>query len=269
VDVRDRYRRGVRPALELHQAETNLANAEAAANQRREQMQRALQRIDVLAGRYPHGASRTAARLPAGLPAVPAGLPGELLRRRPDLVAGERRLAAAGCRVDAARAALYPRLSLTGSGGTASTDLEDLVDDDFRVWSLGANLLAPLLHGGALRAEVRRQEAVVAEAVAAYAGAVLSAFGEVEGALATEALLGERRAALVRAAQHARSARDLARERWQRGLTDFLAVVDGQRQSFLADSAVIALDRARLENRLDLLLALGGGYDASAQQTTP
>src|SRR5690606_37763934 len=140
-------------------------------------------------------------------------------RRRPDLQAAERRVAAAGCRVESAQAALYPRLSLTGSAGTQSTDLEDLVDTDFRVWSLGANLLEPLFRGGALRAEVRRQQARRAEAFANYGNAVLTAFAEVENILSSDSQLAERRTRLTEAATHATLARDLARERWQLGLT--------------------------------------------------
>ncbi|MBL9077902.1 MAG: efflux transporter outer membrane subunit [Planctomycetes bacterium] len=263
-DVRDRYRRGMRPALDVHQAATNLANAEATVALRRDALQRATRRLDVLTGRYPAGRSIDAVRLPALLPPVPAGLPAELLQRRPDLVAAERRLAAAGCRVDAAKAALYPRLALTASGGTTSTELEDLVDDDFRVWSLAANLLQPLFRGGALRAEVARAQAQRAEALARYGGAVLQAFAEVEGALAAETLLVDRLGAATRSAEHARQARDLARERWQLGLADFLAVADGQRQAYLADAARIDVELARIDNRIDLFLALGGAVPPAA-----
>lgn len=268
-DVRDRYRRGMRPAIDVHQAAANLANAEANVVQRRDEQQRARHRLDVLAGRVPGGQAGRAAPLPSTLPAVPAGLPSDLLQRRPDLVAAERRLAAAGCRTDAAKAALYPRLSLTASGGTTSTDLEDLVDEDFRIWSLGANLLQPLFRGGALRAEVARATALRAEAMASYGGAVLRAFAEVEDALASEVLLAERLATVTRAAEHAGKARDLARERWQLGLTDFLAVADGQRQAYLAEAARIDVERQRIDNRIDLFLALGGDFPAAADGARP
>ena len=263
-DVRDRFRRGVRPAIDAHQAENNLATAEAAVEARRRNLQRAVRQLEILLGSYPGGATASATALGSQLPEVPAGLPSELLQRRPDLAAAERRLAAAGCRVDAARAALYPRISLTASGGTTSDKLGDLVDQDFRVWSLGANLLQPLFHGGALRADVRINEARVEEAVANYGGKLLRAFGEVEMALADEQLLAGNELALATASEHAAAARDLARERYQLGVADFLAVADGQRQAFTAESARIAMRRQRLENRIDLFLALGGGF-----QTTP
>jgi NodT family efflux transporter outer membrane factor (OMF) lipoprotein len=268
-DVRDRYRRGVRPALDVHQAETNLANAQATVQARRHDLQRALHQLDLLVGRYPRGEATPADVLPTALGELPAGLPSQLLQRRPDLSAAERRLAAAGCRVDAARAALYPRIGLTASGGTTSTELEDLVDSDFRVWSLGANLLQPLFYGGALRADVDRSLARQAEELANYGSAVLRAFVEVEDALASETLLVDRYEALQRASLHARQARDLARERWQLGLTDFLAVADGQRQSYLTDAALITLERLRIDNRIQLYLALGGGFAVETHGDNP
>lgn len=261
-DVRDRFRRGVRPALDVWQATTNTKSAEANLLLRRDQLQSAIRSLQILVGDYPSGALDSGRQLPTALPAVPAGLPSQLLRRRPDLASAERRLAAAGCRVDAANAALYPRISLVASGGTQGLELQNLSDGDFRVWSLGANLLQPLLSGGALRAEVARNEAVAAEALANYGNSVLRAWFEVEVALAADRLLRERAAALNDAATAAASARDLARERWQIGITDFLAVADGQRQAFQAASAAITVERLRLDNRIDLFLALGGGFVA-------
>ncbi len=268
-DVRDRYRRGLRPALDAHLAETNLANAEASVALRREQLQRALRQLDLLCGRYPAAAANGAAVLPDRLPPVPTRLPAELLQRRPDLAAAERTLAAAGCRVDTARAALYPRLSLTASAGTNSTEFADLVDEDFRVFSLGANLLQPLFAGGALRAEVAQQQARQRAAIADYQQAVLVAFAEVENALGATLELDRRQLDLARAARSAAAARDLARDRWQQGLTDFLAVADGQRQAFTAEANRIAVARQRLDNHIDLVLALGGGYAATGAGDQP
>ena len=268
-DVRDRFRRGVRPALDVHQAETNLANAEANVAQRRDAVQRARRQLDVLLGRYPDGRTGAGDRLPGQLPAVPAGLPGELLQRRPDLIAAERRVAAAGCRVDAARAALYPRLSLTGSAGTNSLELDDLVDEDFRVWSIGANLFAPLFRGGALRAEVARQLARRAEAFATYGSAVLRAFAEVEDVLVAETELATRAERLQAAAEHAARAHELAQQRYRSGLAEFLTVADAQRQAFQTESTRLGIARQRLDNRIDFFLALGGGYGHTSPGTEP
>ncbi|MBM3961492.1 MAG: efflux transporter outer membrane subunit, partial [Planctomycetes bacterium] len=268
-DVRDRFRRGVRPALDVHQASANLASAEAVVAQRRDALGAALRRLDVLAGDYPRGADGVPATLPQAAPPIPVGVPSDLLLRRPDLAAAERRLAAAGCRVDVARASLYPRIALTGSAGTASTELDDLADNDFRVWSVGANLLAPLFRNGALRAEVARNEALLEQAAAGYGRALLQAFAEVEDVLGAEAQLAERRARTTDAAGHAVRARELARDRYQKGLVDFVTVAETQRQSFQADAARIALDRLCLDNRIDLFLALGGGYRRARRRSRP
>lgn len=268
-DVRARFRRGVRPALDVHLAATNLANAEASLAQRQEQLARARRQLDVLVGRYPTGDMDPGESLPTSLPEVPVGLPSELLQRRPDLIAAERKVAAAGCRVDEARASLYPRLSLTASAGTSTTELEDLVDDDFRVWSLGANLLEPLFRGGALQAAVDRQQALRDAALADYGGQVLRAFAEVEDVLTTGSRIDERLTQLAAAAGHAAKARELARTRYQGGLTDFLTVADTQRQAFTTESARLAVARARLENRIDLHLALGGGFGPTPTGETP
>lgn len=260
--VRDRYRRGVRSALDAHLAAVNAANAEATVAQRREQLARVVRQLEILMGRYPAGLIGMDGPDDAvvAMPSVPAGLPADLLQRRPDLAAAERRLAASGARVDAARAALYPRLSLVASGGTSAQDSDDLLDRDFRVWSLLGNLMLPLWRGGALRADLARSQAAAAEALAHYADAVLRALAEVESALAAEADLERRERTLAEAAAHANDAATLARLRYEAGLEDFLALAESQRLAFQADSARLTARRLRLENRIDLFLALGGGF---------
>lgn len=262
-DVRDRFRRGVRPALDAWQSQTSLASARADVARRQQTVAAAARNLETLLGRYPSNTLSRAGSLLHELPETPAGLPAQLLSRRPDLAAAERRLAASGCRVDSARAALYPRLSLTASGGTNSSDVEDLVDDDFRVWSLGANLLQPIFRGGALRAEVRRNEAAQMQAIADYGALVLRAFAEVENALDGAKWITDQEAAVRAAAEASARARDLARERYQLGLTDFLNVQDSQQRAFVAESTLLAVQRLRLDNRIDLILALGGGFDST------
>lgn len=262
-DVRERFRRGVRPALDTYQSSASVENARADVANRRAQVAAAARQLEVLMGRYPANAVRGAETLAKALPDVPPGLPAKVLSQRPDLAAAERRLAASGCRVEAARAALYPRLSLTASGGTNSGDVEDLLDDSFRVWSIGANLLQPIFRGGALRAEVRRSEAQQFEAIAQYGAVVLRAFAEVENALETSTWLVQQEAAVAASASASSNARELARDRYQNGLATFLEVQDTQQRAFAAESARLAVRRVRIHNRIDLILALGGGYEAA------
>lgn len=270
-DVRDRFRRGVRPALDSYQATTNLAEAESNIARRERQLQVAVRQFEVLLGDYPDGQVLGSEVLTTTLPEVPTGLPSMLLNRRPDLAAAERRLAASGCRVDAAKAALYPRFSLTASGGTSSETLGDLLDDASRIWSLGGNILQPLLRGGALRADVARNEALQREALASYGGSVLKAFAEVETALAEGSWLAEQSQSARQAMAQAAQARALARQRYQAGLSEFLVYADSQRQAFATESSYITVQRQRIDNRIDLILALGGGFqtDPPQVQSTP
>lgn len=268
-DVRDRFRRGVRPALDAWQSQTSLASARADVARRQQNVAIAARQLETLLGRHPSNSVDRAGTLLHELPPVPAGLPAQLLARRPDLAAAERRLAASGCRVESARAALYPRLSLTASGGTNSTEPEDLANDDFRVWSIGANLLQPIFRGGALRAEVRRSEALQSQAIADYGALTLRAFAEVENALDGAKWIGEQAAAVQDAATASARARDLARERYQLGLTDFLNVQDSQQRAFVAESTLLAVQRLRIDNRIDLILALGGGFETTPPSIQP
>ena len=262
-DVRDRFRRGVRPALDAWQSQTSLASARADVARRQQAVGAAARNLETLLGRYPSNTLSRDGTLLHELQEVPSGLPAQLLSRRPDLAAAERRLAASGCRVDSARAALYPRLSLTASGGTNSSDADDLLDDDFRVWSIGSNLLQPIFRGGALRAEVRRSEAAKSQAIADYGALALRAFAEVENALDGSKWIAEQETAVRAAAEASARARDLARERYQLGLTDFLNVQDSQQRAFVAESTLLVVQRLRIDNRIDLVLALGGGFEST------
>jgi len=198
---------------------------------------------------------------------VPAGLPAEVIRRRPDVGALERTLAAALERAKAAKGALYPRLSLTGSTGTSSSELGDLVSGDFFVWSLAGGLVQPLFEGGRLRAEVSAAEGRARTSAAAFAQGVLTALFEVEAALAAEAYLAGQEEALGRATAAARQAVTVSENRYAQGVEPLLVVLESQRRALDAESSWIAVRRARLGNRLDLHLALGGGFDALPSPT--
>ncbi len=265
--VRRRYDQGLRPAVDLRLARSQRAEAEALVAQRRGQLAVSIRALEVLLGRYPGGSLEqrlTGVRLPPPPPPAPAGLPADLIARRPDLVAAELRLAAAGHRQLQARRALYPRLALTAAGGTASDQLGDLLDGDFRVWSLLAGLTQPLFAGGRLRAGVSGAQAAEDEALARWAGAALRAFGEVESALAVGALLERRETSLTEAADQLAGARALAEERYRGGVGDYLTLLESQGRELAARSAVLALRRQRLDNRIDLHLALGGGFGPPA-----
>lgn len=261
--LHERHLLGRAEALDLHLFENQLASAEAALELHREQEARALRRLELLLGRAPRGTEPGSAHLPRIAGPIPAGLPADLAWRRPDLVAAARRLEALDWRLSAARAELLPALRLTGSLGRRSSELSDLFDSDFDVWSLAANLVQPLFEGGRLRAQVERADARARAALEQLAQDFLRALFEVESALAAEEHLARREEHLERAAREAASARVLAEERYFRGLVDVLFLLDAQRRDLLGQGELLTLRRARLETRIDLFLALGGDFGAA------
>ncbi len=278
-----RYRRGVAPPLDLRLARSNLATAESTRELRRRQLDGNRRQLEILLGRYPRGDATLGfpplekggsrgdsppLRLPDVPPEIPAGLPSELVARRPDLRAAERRLEASGLRVREAHRALYPRITLTASGGTTSDSLGDLLDGDFSVWSLAGGLLQPIFQGGRLRAAVELAEASRDGALALYAQGILRAFAEVESALASERLLAAEEAAQAVATQESAAAVALAEDRYNAGVGDYLTILESQRQAFFTESRLLTLRALRLSNRADLHLALGGDFGAR-QAGTP
>lgn len=268
VAIRTAFDAGRATSLDLELARTEVANAEAevvAATANRNAARRALER---LLGRYPDASLRAALDLPAPPAPIPPGLPAALLDRRPDLRAARARLEASGFDTHAARADLYPRLALTASGGTRSNDLSDLLDGDFRVWSIAGSVLQPVFNGGALRARVRASEAREREAAESFAARVLDACAEVEGLLELDHLLAERERALVAAETSADEAERGAMARYRSGQLDIATLLLAQRSALAARSARVAVRRARLETRVDLHLALGGTL-ADARRLDP
>jgi NodT family efflux transporter outer membrane factor (OMF) lipoprotein len=260
-EVRQRYEAGIRPSLDYRLSLANLAAAEANLFTRQQQLDLAKRQLEVLLGRYPGADIRTPEALGATPPVIPPGLPAQLVARRPDLAAAERRLAASGELVSVARAARYPRISLTASGGTATSALTSLLDGSFGVWSLVGNLAQPIFEGGRIRANIERAEAGEDEGLAAYINAVLTAYLEVERSLAAEVFLAERETALAEASGQSTAAERLADDRYRSGLEGYVTVLESQRRSFDAESALISVRRVRLDNRVDLFLSLGGGFD--------
>jgi NodT family efflux transporter outer membrane factor (OMF) lipoprotein len=263
AQVRSRYEQGLRPALDLRLALSNQEAAEATLERRRRVLDALQRRLEILLGEYPSGRlleEHPASEQPPLPPPVPAGLPAQVIERRPDLVAAERRLTASDQRWLAARKALYPRLSLTGSGGSATAALGDLLDGDFGVWSLAANLTQPLFQGGRLRANVDATAATSDEVLALYAATALRAYGEVETTLAAESYYVEQEYHLAQATEQLIAAERLSEFRYRTGVGDYLTVLESQTRSFATQTQLLTLRRQRLDNRVDLYLALGGGF---------
>jgi multidrug efflux system outer membrane protein len=259
--VRARFQGGLRPSLDLRLALTEVATAEATVEQRLEQRDRARRQLETLMGRYPSGNYELASDLPQLPTSVPGGLPSELVHRRPDLVGAELQVLVADTRIAQAQADLRPRFSLTSGTGTASGDLLGLVDNDLFVWNFVGNLVQQLFNNGRLKATVERNQSMVDELIANYESRTLQAYREVESALASEQVLKRRESAIEAAVRQAVAAQELAEGRYRLGLADIITVLSAQRAAYTSESQLFAVRRARLENRVDLHLALGGGFD--------
>jgi len=261
--VEERYRQGIGAALDVRLARNNLADARTNLFQRRRQAKNRGRALETLLGRYPAGDIQPPNSLPAVPQAVPAGLPARLLEQRPDLVAAAARLEAAGYRRASTDKNRLPAISLSASGGASSEALREVIDLDSLIWTLAANIVQPVFQGGRLAAQRELAAARESEALNDYARAALTAFREVEDGLDSESYLSEQENAARAAAAEARQAEKLARDQYKRGLVDIITLLESQRRRFNADSALIEVMNARLLNRINLHLALGGDYSVS------
>ncbi|HAV63090.1 MAG TPA: hydrophobe/amphiphile efflux-1 family RND transporter, partial [Verrucomicrobiales bacterium] len=266
--VSNRFDSGLGTELDVARAGTELATAEAelaTLRLRRVELENA---IAILVGEAPadfriEPATDGLGDGSAKTPVIPAGLPSDLLERRPDIAEAERQLAAENARIGIAKAAFFPVVRLTGSGGFLSADVESLFNWESRVWSIGPSLSLPLFAGGRNKAGLERARARYEESVARYRQRVLVAFGEVENALAGIHLLGEQAAAQERALQQARRARDLALEGFNVGITGYLDVIDADRAALQNQRASLQLEGQRFIATVQLIKTLGGGWEAN------
>jgi NodT family efflux transporter outer membrane factor (OMF) lipoprotein len=198
--------------------------------------------------------------IPAGPPSIPAGLPSDLLRRRPDVRRAERELAAATARIGVATADLFPRFSLTGSLGLQSEEFSDLASMDSRFFNIGPSVSWPIFDAGRIRSNIRVQNARQEQALVRYEQSVLTALEDVENALVNYAKEQQRRQSLQRAVDANRRSVEMSQQLYDRGLTDFLDVLDAQRALFASEDALVQSDRTISTNLVALYKALGGGW---------
>jgi multidrug efflux system outer membrane protein len=225
--------------------------------------------LEVMIGRYPSATIAVPTQFPSFPGDVPAGLPSELLERRPDVIAAERRVAAAFYRVGEAKAARLPRISLTAGVNALSSDLFVLQDRDNPVWSGGAGLLMPLFRGGALKTQVEIRTAEQRQAVAEYAAIGLRAFSDVEEALATELAMRDREAILARQLVDSQRALEIARARYEIGSGDMRLVEQRQMALHGNRSMLLRVQAEQRVQRINLHLALGGEFGLPMPPPSP
>lgn len=195
--------------------------------------------------------------------ALTAGLPSDLLNNRPDVRAAEYQLSAAGANIGAAKAKLYPTISLTGSAGYASTDLSDLFKSGAFVWSLGPSLDIPIFDWGTRRANVKISETDQKIALSDYEKTIQTAFREVNDALAVRENIGDRLAAQRRLVEATNTTYKLSTARFRAGIDNYLTVLDAQRTSYSAEQGLLLLEQANLNNQVEVYKTLGGGVKAN------
>ena len=195
--------------------------------------------------------------------ALTAGLPSDLLNNRPDIRAAEYKLSAAGANIGAAKARMFPTISLTGTAGYASTDLSDLFKSGGFAWSLGPSLDIPIFDWGTRKANIKISETDQQIALSDYEKSIQSAFREVNDALAVRQNIGDRLAAQRRLVDATNTTYRLSNARFRAGIDSYLTVLDAQRASYAAEQGLLLLEQANMNNQVELYKTLGGGLKAN------
>lgn len=258
---------GISTALDVAQQDTVVATVAATIPPLEQQERQQLDALAILVGQTPQSFSITASSLAdISPPAVTAGVPSQLLARRPDVASAEAQLIAANADIRAARAAFFPTIELTASGGYESRALSTLLVPGSRVFSLSAGLTQPIFRGGSLLGGYRLSRARYDELLADYHKAVISAFGNVEDSLAAASDTGEQLRREQTAADKARGAYEMSQEQFHAGTVNILTVLGTENSLFTAQDALAQARLAHLEALVGLFDALGGGWSSAQEQ---
>jgi NodT family efflux transporter outer membrane factor (OMF) lipoprotein len=267
--TRNKYNAGVASRGDVASAQSQLASAQADAVDLDQQRARLEHAIAILTGRPPADLTLPAGPWSFTVPAIPPGVPSLILQRRPDIAAAERRAAAASAQIGVQTAGFFPDLTLTGDAGFASSELGHLFSASASFWSLGASVVQTVFDAVATRAKVRQARAAYDQAVANYRQTVLSAFGEVEDNLAAQRVLAAEQAYRRAALAAARESQRVAQNQYNAGQTDYTAVVVANAAAYAAERTEIQLEASRLTAAVDLIAALGGGWQATPANLSP
>ena len=265
--IEARFEKGTVPLIDVNQAEVELAVAASVVASTEREVAQTENLLSVLIGRAPGPITRGQPLKEQVMPpSIPAGLPSELLQRRPDVLATEASLAAQTARIGIAEALRWPSITLTGSLGLESTDLSTLIDSDSSYWSVGGNIFGPLLSAGRNSSRVDAEVARTEQAVLAYEQTVNRAFAEVEDALVAVRTYKAQYEARSRQVTSARSAAKLSRARYDGGVTSYLEVLDTERSLFDAELNETDTLRRYFDSVIQLYKALGGGWPPAEEE---
>lgn len=259
--VQAQFDNGLADSQALSLAKSDLASAKDSLYAQEGAYRDSLRGFELLLGRYPAADLEVTESLPA-VPSTPSmGLPADILENRLDLIAAERRIAAAFNQVDQAKVARLPSFSLTGSAGGASNSLSNVLSPSNIAWQATSSLLAPLFDGGRLEAQVKSANADQKAAIASYSQQALTAFSEVEQSLDQGTVLRQRQAAINDAFVNAEEAFRVAENQFKEGETSLLDLLSVQQRVFTAESNLSAIKRSQLTQFIDLNQALGGSWN--------
>ncbi|MEL6707077.1 MAG: TolC family protein [Pseudomonadota bacterium] len=261
--VRVRYREGFASRQNTATTKADLDAARDSLAQAQQGARATRRALEVLLGRYPTQELGMSESLPEAPPPPPSGLPSELLERRPDVVAAERRVAAAFGNLDSAKAAQLPRVTLSGAVGGASITLRDVVNPGNFLWAVIGDVLQPVFDNGLRGAQEEEADANRRAAIALYASTALDALREVEDNLDAVQVLARREMILENAAEEAGTAYALAQLQYQEGEIDLIDVLNFQQRLFVAERNLVVVRRQRIDQWVGLNLALGGSWSAA------
>ena len=256
----NRYKAGVDTAADVAQARTQLLQAQTSRTDlgvTRVQLQNA---IAVLVGRAPATFALPAVTTLPAVPAIPAGLPSQLLQRRPDLAAAQAQVEAANAQIGVAQTAWFPNLTLSAQGGSQAARLAELFSAPSLFWSIGPQLAATLFDGGLRRAQVESSKAAYRQTVANYRQSVLTALQQVENNLAAQRILAQEAQQQAEVVQAAEVSLRLAENQYKAGTAPYLNVLTAQTTATSARNAQLTLLNRRYAASVGLIQALGGGW---------
>jgi multidrug efflux system outer membrane protein len=262
-----KFKGGVVSELEVAQVQTEYEQAAAAIPQLERSIALTENALSILLGHNPEAMPRGKTIDELVLPAVPAGVPAQLLERRPDIRLAEQNLIAADARIDVARAQYFPTISLTGLFGYASDALSDLLQNSANVWSIGGSALGPIFTGGRISAQVRASEAVQRQALVGYLQTIQTSFREVDDALVSVQKSREQLVAEGRRVEALSDYARLARLRYDEGYASYIEVLDAQRFLFDAELQYVAVQGDVYTSLVGAYKAMGGGWVVEAQRS--
>ena len=262
--TQNKYNAGTVAKSDVLQAQTQLDNTRANDTDLAQQRAKLEHAIAILTGRAPAEVTIEPAAWTLTPVDIPPGLPSTLLERRPDIAAAERKTAAASANIGVATSAYYPTLDLSGSGGTAAAKIGQLFTASSLIWALGATAAETLLDFGARHAQVQQARAAFDVATANYRQTVLTAFGQVEDNLAAQRVLAAEQADRRAAMAASDEALKIVENQYRAGTVDYTSVVVAQATALGAHNSELAIEAGRLTTTVDLIAALGGGWNAGA-----